>query len=50
MNRKKSEVLNEIDSEEKFWKSLTKESMKRAWKKEDEIWDKLYKDHKLIMT
>ncbi|MBI2137674.1 AbrB/MazE/SpoVT family DNA-binding domain-containing protein [Candidatus Woesearchaeota archaeon] len=36
-----SEVLKVI--EDKFWKALSQESLKRAWGKEDEIWDKLSK-------
>ena len=44
--KKESEILKEMDGEEQFWKSLTRESMKRAWNKEDEIWDKLYKEQK----
>lgn len=37
--RKESEVLDTI-SEDEFWKAIARESLKRAWSKEDEVWDK----------
>ena len=37
--KKEADILNAL--EEKFWKTLSKEAMKRAWSKEDEIWDRL---------
>ncbi len=38
--KKESEVLNALD-EDAFWKAVSRESLKRAWDKEDEIWDKI---------
>jgi AbrB family looped-hinge helix DNA binding protein len=40
--RKESTVIAEI-GEDKFWRALTKEAMKKAWEKEDKIWDKIYR-------
>lgn len=40
--KKESEVLKVMDNEEKFWDVIRKESMKNAWTKEDEVWDKIY--------
>lgn len=37
------EKLRDTKSEE-FWKLLSREAMKKAWDKEDEIWDKIYKE------
>ena len=42
--KKESEVLEVMEREDKFWKFLSREAMKRAWNKEDEIWDKIYKE------
>ena len=42
--RKESDVLEAIEDEDIFWKFLSKESMRRAWNKEDEVWDKIYKE------
>lgn len=42
--KKEADVLNAIEEEDKFWKSLSKVSMAKAWNKEDRIWDKLYKE------
>jgi len=41
--KKEVDVLESIE-EDKFWKSLSRESLKRAWSKEDEVWDKIYKE------
>lgn len=43
--KKESDVLQAME-EDKFWAALSAESMKNAWSKEDEIWDKIYKDSK----
>ena len=40
--KKESDILKAID-EDMFWKRLSQESMKGAWNKEDEIWDKIAK-------
>lgn len=42
--KKELDVLEAIENDDKFWKVLSREAMKRAWGKEDEIWDKVYKD------
>lgn len=42
--RKESDVLERVEEEDKFWKDLTKESLKRAWSKEDYVWDQIYKE------
>lgn len=42
--RKEQDVLERIEEEDKFWRVMTKESMKRAWSKEDDVWDKIYKE------
>lgn len=42
--KKESDVLEAIENEDKFWKILSREAMKRAWSKEDEVWDKFYKE------
>ncbi|MBI2664861.1 AbrB/MazE/SpoVT family DNA-binding domain-containing protein [Candidatus Woesearchaeota archaeon] len=44
--KKESDVLESIQEEDKFWRSLSRESLKRAWSKEDDIWDKAYKEGK----
>ena len=41
--KKESSVLKDIENENNFLGDLTEESLKRAWDKEDEIWDKIYK-------
>ncbi|MBI3036015.1 AbrB/MazE/SpoVT family DNA-binding domain-containing protein [Candidatus Woesearchaeota archaeon] len=41
--RRESDVLRLI-GEEKFWIALSREGMKSAWDKEDEVWDKIYKN------
>ncbi len=45
--RKETDVLKSLDDEEVFWKKMTKRSIERAWDKEDDIWDKLYKEGKI---
>ena len=42
--RKESDMLESVEDEDMFWKDLTKESLKRAWGKEDEVWDQIYKE------
>ena len=41
--KKELDVLKIMEDEEKFFEKMTKEAMKRAWTKEDEVWDKIYK-------
>lgn len=40
--RTEGSVAKEILSEDDFWQGIAAESMKRAWSKEDEIWDELF--------
>lgn len=42
--KKESDVLEAIESEDKFWKFLSIEAMRKAWNKEDEVWDKIYNE------
>jgi len=42
--KKESDVLDAIEGEDKFWSILQRESIKKAWTKEDEVWDKIYKE------
>ena len=44
--KKESDILERIEDEDKFWKSLSRESLKIAWSKEDDVWDKIYKEGK----
>ncbi len=44
--KKESDVLMALEGEELFWKRLSQESMKRAWEKEDDIWDDIAKASK----
>ncbi len=44
--RKESDVLETLESDDKFWKALSGASMAKAWEKEDEIWDRLYEEGK----
>ncbi len=37
--RKESDVFMAL--EDKFWKTLSRDSLKKAWSKEDEVWDKV---------
>ena len=41
--KKEADVITAIETEDKFWKALSAESMKRAWTEKDTVWDKLYK-------
>ena len=41
--KKESDVLKRM-GEDTFWKSLSQESMKKAWENEDEIWDDIWRD------
>ena len=40
--RKENDVLLALD-DDSFWRSVAKESLKRAWNKEDNAWDKIAK-------
>ena len=42
--KKESDVLGAIESEDKFWNFMQGESIKKAWNKEDKVWDKVYKE------
>jgi AbrB family looped-hinge helix DNA binding protein len=42
--KKESEVMAKMENDDRFWKHFSSESMKRAWGKEDEIWDKFYRE------
>ena len=44
--RKESDILNDINDEEVFWRNLSVESMKIAWDKEDSGWDEIFKNEK----
>lgn len=41
--KKESEVLEEIEGEDMLWRRLSQEALKKAWDKEDEIWDDIPK-------
>ena len=45
--KKESDVLERMEEEDKFWKSLSRESLQRAWSKEDDIWDKAFRGGKV---
>ena len=38
--KKESEVLSAM-GEDSFWKSVSRETMKRAWGKDDDVWDEI---------
>ncbi|HLD49479.1 MAG TPA: AbrB/MazE/SpoVT family DNA-binding domain-containing protein [archaeon] len=40
--KRELDVFQAID-DDKFWKAISKESMKNTWHKEDKVWDKIYK-------
>ncbi len=40
MIKKESDVLSAMD-EDAFWRAVARESMRRAWSKDDEVWDKI---------
>ncbi|MBI2652158.1 AbrB/MazE/SpoVT family DNA-binding domain-containing protein [Candidatus Woesearchaeota archaeon] len=42
--KKESDVLNAIEGEDRLWNALQGEAIKKAWSKEDEVWDKIYRD------
>lgn len=42
--RKEEDVIEVVETEDKFWKSLSSEAMKNSWDKEDSVWDKIYKE------
>ena len=44
--KRESDVFETIESEDKFWRILSHEGMKKAWSKDDEIWDKIYEGSK----
>ncbi len=38
--KKESEVLSAM-GDDSFWKSISRETMKRAWDKDDDVWDEI---------
>lgn len=40
--KKEAGVLKELEEENNFWRKITEESFRKAWDKEDEIWDEIY--------
>ena len=44
--KKEEDILEAVKGEDEFWKIMAMESMKKAWNKEDEIWDKIYQRRK----
>lgn len=40
--KRESDILETIENEDRFWANLSKHSMKRAWSKEDAVWDEIY--------
>ena len=44
--RKESDIVEVIKGEDEFWKTMARESMKKAWDREDDVWDKIYKKGK----
>lgn len=41
--KKESEIMSAVE-EDAFWRSISRESLKRMWGKEDEIWDKFARE------
>lgn len=41
--KKESDILMAMEDEDRFWGHFSIEAMKRAWSKEDEVWDKIFK-------
>lgn len=44
VQKRDSDVPDGLEGEGAFWQGLAGEAMKTAWAKEDDIWDKLYRD------
>ena len=42
--RKEADILEDL--EDTFWKGVAQHSLENAWSKEDEIWEKIYKEKK----
>lgn len=42
--KKESDFLEAIEGEDRFWSVFQREAIKRGWSKEDEIWDKVYRE------
>lgn len=42
--KKEEDVIEAVETEDKLWKSLSNQAMKTSWSKEDEVWDKIYKE------
>jgi len=40
--KRESDILETIENEDRFWKNLSKHSLKRVWSKEDAVWDEIY--------
>lgn len=43
--KKEKDVIAAID-EDKFWRTVSRSALERAWSKEDEVWDKIYEGRK----
>ncbi len=44
VQKRDSDVPDGLEGENVFWRGLAGEALKNAWAKEDDIWDKLYRD------
>ncbi len=44
--KREADVLKAFEAEDVFWKALQRSKMEKGWEKEDEIWDKVYKESK----
>ena len=42
--KKESDVIKQILDEDKAWAILSRETLKRAWGKEDAVWDKIARE------
>lgn len=42
--KKESDILKAVEDEDRFWKALSQEALKGAWGREDDIWNKIYKE------
>ena len=46
MHREPTNVLSESYPEDEFWNDMSLETMKKAWGREDYIWNKIYEKEK----
>lgn len=42
--KRESDVIKQILDEDKVWAILSREALKRAWSKEDAVWDKIARE------